>query len=156
MFQNFSGRNSGKALDIPEKGGGVVVRDQMSLLEEAIQRNCQNIDAPPKRQSLGPTTGVAFVCNGRTRSILHASGSRISPYTLEGPNRQSPIASVQRTLSTLADHSASSRGTNTTPTNANHAIRIAVQRMQGLRGPNSVFLGVEMTANERWRFESLR
>ena len=40
------------------------------------------------------------------------------------------------------------RGTNTTPTNANRAIR-AVQRTQGLRGPNSVFLGGAMTANER-------
>ena len=27
------------------------------------------------------------------------------------------------------------------PTNANRAIRIAAQRTQGLRGPNSVFLG---------------
>ena len=68
---------------------------------------------------------------------------------LDGPNRQSPIASVQRTRSTLAGHSAGPRGTNTTPTNANRAIRIAVQRTQGLRGPNSLFLGGDMTANER-------
>ena len=61
--------------------------------------------------------------------------------TLEGPNRQSPIASVKRPRSTLAGHSAGPRGTSTTPTNANRAIRITVQRTQGLRGPNSVFRG---------------
>ena len=32
--------------------------------------------------------------------------------TLDGQNRQSPIASVQRTRSTLASHSAIRRGTN--------------------------------------------
>ena len=58
----------------------------------------------------------------------------------DGQNRQSPIASVQQTQSTLASHSAVPCGTNTTPTNANRAIRIAAQRTQGLRGPNSVFL----------------
>ena len=41
---------------------------------------------------------------------------------LDGQNRQSPIASVQRTQSTLASHSAVPRGTPTTPTNANRAI----------------------------------
>ena len=61
--------------------------------------------------------------------------------SLDGPNRQSPIASVQRTRLTLAGHSAGPRGTNNTPTNANRAIRIAAQRTQGLRGPNSVFQG---------------
>ena len=46
--------------------------------------------------------------------------------------------------------SAVPRGKNTTPTmNANRAIRIAVQRTQGLRGANSVFLEGDMTANER-------
>ena len=45
---------------------------------------------------------------------------------------QSPIASVQRTQTTLAGHSAVPRGTNTTPMNANRAIRIAAQRTQGL------------------------
>ena len=59
---------------------------------------------------------------------------------LDGQNRQSPIASIQRTQSTLASHSAVPSGMNTTPTNANCAIRIAVQRTQGLQGPNSVFL----------------
>ena len=37
--------------------------------------------------------------------------------TLDGQNRQSPIASVQRTRSSLASHSAVSRGTNTTRVN---------------------------------------
>ena len=32
--------------------------------------------------------------------------------------------------------------------NANRAIRIAVQRTQGLRGLNSAFLGGDMTASE--------
>ena len=47
---------------------------------------------------------------------------------LDGPNRQSPIASVQRTRSTLAGHSAGPCGTNTAPTKANRAIPIATQR----------------------------
>ena len=59
--------------------------------------------------------------------------------TLDGPNRQSPIAGVQRTRSTLASHSAGPRGTNTKRMSANRTIRIAVQRTQGLRGPNAVF-----------------
>ena len=54
-------------------------------------------------------------------------------------NRQSPIARVQRTQSTLAGHSAVPRGTDTTPTNTNRAIRIATQRTQALGGRNSVF-----------------
>ena len=59
--------------------------------------------------------------------------------TLDGPNRQLPIASVQRTRPALAGLSAVPRGTNTTPMNANRAIRIAAQRTQGLWGPNPVF-----------------
>ena len=51
---------------------------------------------------------------------------------LDGPNRQLPIASVQRRQSTLASHSAVPLWTKTTPTNANRAIRIAAQRTQGL------------------------
>ena len=51
---------------------------------------------------------------------------------LDGPNRQSPIASVRRTQSTLEGHSAVPCGTNTTPMNANRAIRIAAQRTQAL------------------------
>ena len=34
--------------------------------------------------------------------------------------------------------------------NANRVIRIAAQRTQGLQGPNSVFLGGAMAANERY------
>ena len=58
---------------------------------------------------------------------------------LGGQNRQSPIASVHRTQSTLASHSAVPLGTNAAPMNANRATRIAAQRTQGPRGQNSVF-----------------
>ena len=60
-----------------------------------------------------------------------------------GQNRQSPIASVRRTRSTLASHSTVPRRTNDTRMNANCAIRfgIAAQRTQGLRAPISVFWG---------------
>ena len=51
---------------------------------------------------------------------------------LDGQNRQSPIASVQRTQPTLAGHSAVPRGTNVKRMNANRAIRIAAQLTQGL------------------------
>ena len=52
-------------------------------------------------------------------------GARI--FLIDGQNRQSPIASVQRTRSTLASHSAVPCGTN-----VNRAIRIAAQRTQSL------------------------
>ena len=45
---------------------------------------------------------------------------------------KSPIASVQRARSTLASHSAASRGTNVKRVNANRTVRIATQRTQGL------------------------
>ena len=52
---------------------------------------------------------------------------------LDGQDRQSPIASVQRTRPTLASHSAIPCGTNVKRMNANRAIRIAAQRRtQGL------------------------
>ena len=51
---------------------------------------------------------------------------------------KSPIASVQRTRSTLAGHSAVPCGTNVKLLNANRAIRIAAQRAQGLYGQISV------------------
>ena len=60
--------------------------------------------------------------------------------SLEGLKRQSPLASVQRTRSTLAGHSAIPCGTNVELTNANRAIQIATQRTQGLRGPISAYL----------------
>ena len=58
---------------------------------------------------------------------------------LDGQNRQSPIASVQRTQSTLANHSAVPCGTNVKRMNANRAMRIAAQRTQGLWGLIFVF-----------------
>ena len=58
---------------------------------------------------------------------------------LVGQNRLSPIASVQRTQSTLTSHSAMPCGTNVKRMNANRAIRIAAQRAQGLWGLVSVF-----------------
>ena len=66
---------------------------------------------------------------------------RIGPSknSLDGPNRQSPIASVQRTRSTLANQSAVPRGTNVKRMNANRAMRIAAQRTQGLWGLISVY-----------------
>ena len=63
-------------------------------------------------------------------------------------NRKSLAFSERNQLSQAIP--AIPRGTNATPTNANHAIRSATQRTQGLLGPNSVFLGRHMTANERW------
>ena len=47
--------------------------------------------------------------------------------TSDGQNRQSPMASIERTRTTVSGHSAGPRETNTTPTNADHAIRIAMQ-----------------------------
>ena len=46
---------------------------------------------------------------------------------LDGPNRQSPIASVQLAWSSLASHSAIPCGTNVKPMNANRAIQTAAQ-----------------------------
>ena len=42
--------------------------------------------------------------------------------------------------STLTGYSASPRGTNTTPMNANRVMRTTLQRTHGLLGPNSVFI----------------
>ena len=99
------------------------------------------------------------------KTVSPAGQNRLGPsskHFLDGPNRQSPITSVQRTRSTLAGHSAGPSGKNTTPTHANRATRIAVQRTQGLRGPNSVFHGETWPPtnasdsnrcdNSRWRF----
>ena len=63
------------------------------------------------------------------RSPEQSSGS---PTPLDGPNRQSPIASVQRLQPTLASHAAVPRGRNVKRMNANRAIRIAEQQTQGL------------------------
>ena len=60
--------------------------------------------------------------------------------TLRGADRQSSLASIQRTRSTLAGHSAIPHGTNVTRMNANRAIRTAKERTQGLI-PISAFSG---------------
>ena len=86
-------------------------------------------------------TGTAASWSWTRKNLGVQPLSRVPAYTLDGPNRQSPIASVQRTRTPLAGHCAGTRGTKTTPTHANRAISIAAQRMQGLRGPNSVFRG---------------
>ena len=75
---------------------------------------------------------------------------------IDGQNRQSPIASVQRMRSTLAGHSAVPSGTNTTPMNANHVIRIAATKAGPVRTKSCVFWGGDMSSNERLRFESRR
>ena len=69
--------------------------------------------------------------------------------TFDGQNRQSPIAGVQRARSALANHFAVPCGTNVKRMNANHAIRNAAQRTQGLWGLISVCFEGDMTANER-------
>ena len=72
--------------------------------------------------------------SGKSKWGLSKWGLKV--LVLDGPNRQSPIAShaasVQRTRSTLAGHSAVPHGTNVKRMDANRAIRIAAQRTQGL------------------------
>ena len=85
----------------------------------------------------------AFLNCGRNDSIKRAlllkplEASDVC--TLDGQNRQSPMASFQRTRSTLASHSAIPYGTNVKRMNTDRAIRIAAQRTQGLWGLISVF-----------------
>ena len=67
--------------------------------------------------------------------------AKLMLFHLNGQNRQSPIASVQRTRSTLASHSAVPRGMSVKRMNANRAIRIAAQRMQGLQDWSPCFGG---------------
>ena len=57
---------------------------------------------------------------------------------LDGQNRQLPIASVQRTRSSLAGHSAILCGTTVSRMNANRAIGIAAQWTHCLERPMSV------------------
>ena len=83
----------------------------------------------------GPKTGTRVRSTPFYETALHCLP------VIDGQNRQSPIASVQRTRSTLASHSAVPRGTNAKWMNANRAIRIAAQWTQGLRGLISVFRG---------------
>ena len=70
-------------------------------------------------------------CEGMAISVLNLSSDACNCMTkpgavaLDGPNRQSPIASVQRTPSTLASHSAFLCGTNVARMDANRAIGTA-------------------------------
>ena len=68
----------------------------------------------------------------RSAPFLWEAGHHLITHNLDGQNRQSPIASVQRTQSTLASQSAVPCGTNVKRMNANRAIRTAGQRTQGL------------------------
>ena len=86
--------------------------------------SCWTLDGLKKQKKEGQSpTDIFFSSFSGTPGISRQ---------LRWANRQSPIASVQRTRSTLAGHSAVPRGTNTTRMNANRAIRIAAQRTQGL------------------------
>ena len=69
-----------------------------------------------KDQQTREDYGCLGVCSG----VLEENFGKVPG--LDGPNRQSPIASVQRTRSTLASHSAVPHGTNVARTNANRAI----------------------------------
>ena len=68
---------------------------------------------------------------------------------LDGLNRQSPIASVQRTRPTLASHSAVPRGTNTTPMNAQSRDSNRSATNAGPMRTKSCVLGGDMSSNER-------
>ena len=81
---------------------------------------------------LNPPSQKSEVMNLLSSCICITSTSNRIACTLDGPNRQSPIASVQRTRSTLGSHSAVPRGTNVKGMNANRAIRIAAPRTQCL------------------------
>ena len=59
--------------------------------------------------------------------MVKENGPKMDFRGLDGQNRQSPIASVQRTQSTLAGLSAVPRGMNVKRMDANRAIRIAAQ-----------------------------
>ena len=67
--------------------------------------------------SLGPAGPKAHPKSRSTKKKNFGRSKR--GLTLDGQNRQSPIASVQRTRSTLASHSAVPRGTNVKRMNAN-------------------------------------
>ena len=74
--------------------------------------------------------------------------TNLSPRTpaLDGQNRQSLAFSERNKLSQAIPQFHMERMVQRTPI---HAIRTAMQRTQRLRGPNSVLLGGDMTANER-------
>ena len=101
--------------------------ERVNLRKSAV--SCENLCFG---SSLSPCCSVPL------SALLRFSKAAPSHYpkrwadSLDGQNRQSPIASVQRTQTTLASHSAVPCGTNVKRMNANHAIRIAAQRTQGL------------------------
>ena len=85
-------------------------------------------------------------CQRRLGSQLFASSwLRRHPLTLAGQNRQSPIASVQRKRSTLANHSAAPCGTN------ERQSRDSNRSTTNARSMRTTFcgLGRDMTTNER-------
>ena len=70
----------------------------------SLHKNCDN-----------GTSGCATAGKGTTIFLFLVEAEQSTEGThqsLDGPNHQSPIASVQRTLSTLAGHSAVPCGTN--------------------------------------------
>ena len=73
---------------------------------------------------------VAGTWPGAKQRLLSQSGF----CHLDGRNRQSPTASVQRTRSFIDSHCAISCGKNVKRMDANRAIRIAAQRTQSLWG----------------------
>ena len=89
------------------------------LFIEGVLKRYAGIGDHPKKVLPNPPKGSI--------EPLKAPGS-----ILDGQKCQSPIASVQRTRSTLASHSAVPCGTNVKRTNTNRATRIAAQRTQGL------------------------
>ena len=107
-------------------------------LSRGIQGGLANPQPPRPSQVTAQRNGT------RTLNALSLEISQAQPqwWDLRWTKKsQSPIASVQRTQSTLAGDSAVPRGTNAARMNANCAIRIAAQRTQGLWGPISVFWG---------------
>ena len=92
------------------------------------------------------STGSVLESAGFEFGKKDGEGTFVKP--LDGQNHQSPIASVQRTRSTLASHSVIPRGTNVKRMNANLAIRITEQRTQGLWGSSFCVSGEDMTANK--------
>ena len=63
----------------------------------------------------------------KKRNHIVCKPAEIVYLSFTGKNRQSPIASVQRTRSTPAGHSAIPHGANVKRMNANHAIQITAQ-----------------------------
>ena len=79
-----------------------------------------------------PATNLGRHCPAPCPHLLCGVSLRLTVSTFSSLSDslawQSPIASVQRTRSTLANHSAVPRGVNVKRMNTNRAIRIAAQR----------------------------